>query len=330
MSDIRYELLSPESAPKLVEFIRSCYGDSYPSDFFYDADRIAELISAGLLYSSVGLNEEGRIVGHLATLFESTEDITADGITGMVLDEYRGENIMSNLSGPMLEVYANKQVLGLHLYAVTLHDISQRKTTENGAVVTGVLLADWPGDYSVTGFDDLGEGARMPEVMLFFPFNDQAPARNIYLPPRYTQQAESIYQQLGFERRIHSNAQPMISPTASFTVERKQRQSTATLRFSLLGKDAESKVYEFLQQSEDTVAQYVDVPLNDAAAVNFIESLIRLGFFYGGLLIERAGTDFLRMQRVELRCNRERLQLIPQAAAMMDFVLEDLASSNTQ
>lgn len=62
----------------------------------------------------------------------------------MVHPQYRGMNIMSSLSEPMMRLYPELPVRGLHLYAVSRHEITQRKSQDAGAPTTGILLEDWP------------------------------------------------------------------------------------------------------------------------------------------------------------------------------------------
>ena len=197
MNDIEYRLLRAQEAPELVAFVEKLYGETYPHDLLYDAQRVGSLIGAGRLCCSVAIDAAGGIVGHLATYYEYDGDITADGIAGMVAPEFRGSGMMSRLPGPMFPRCESEQLAGLHLYAVTLHDISQRRSASAGAVVTGVLLQDWPGEYTVEGFSETLRLARMPIVTLFMPFfPDSIPLRTVYSPPRWRDTLESMYHHL--------------------------------------------------------------------------------------------------------------------------------------
>ena len=109
---MKNRLLEAHEALKLTEFVHRLYGDSYPNDLFYSPDKIASLINSGQLFSSVAERDDGTILGHLATYFEHVDDLTADGISGMVDSEARGANIMSTLAGPMLNMYEQRKLAG--------------------------------------------------------------------------------------------------------------------------------------------------------------------------------------------------------------------------
>jgi hypothetical protein len=243
MSEITYRLLRASEAEDLVEFIHSIYGPSYPSDLFCDADSIRAGIESNRLFSSVALDSGGRIVGHLATLLDRPDDITGDGITGMVAPEARGHNVVSRLAGPLLTVHSEHGILGLHVYAITLHDITQRRVADNGGAVTGQLLYDWPADITVTGFSTDALRKRMPMLMMYFPFGPP-PARRVYLPRVYADEVHRIHQALSFEResRVIDSDDPQIAQETSLVDEnRRPRQGSATLRFHRIGEDWSSR-----------------------------------------------------------------------------------------
>ena len=324
MEEIRYQLATPDQAGGIVGFIREVYGESYPSDFFYDAREIERLIRAGLLHSSIALNGDDEIVGHLAILREDPNDVTVDGITGMVLPRYRGQNIMSKLGVPVASVVRKHGIIGLHLYAVTMHTISQRKTLENGAAVTGILLADWGSDLTVSGFETGLMGERMPMLMMFFPFGKPG-KRKLHVSRRYRGVVEQVYRELEFECSVEADASiaPEVGSASTSAEVRKTRQKAAHLRFSTLGEDWERHTADFLEGTAGFSARYVDVPLGDPAAPMVLEALNRRGWYFGGLLIERGGDDLLRMQCSKIQLETRQIELSSSGKTMLQYVLKD-------
>ena len=298
LNDIEFRLLRAQEAPELVAFVEKLYGETYPNDLLYDARRMEHLIRAGRLCCSVAIDAGGGIVGHLATYYEYDGDVTADGISGMVVPEFRGSGMMSRISGPMFPRYESEQLAGLHLYAVTLHDISQRRSASAGAVVTGVLLQDWPGDYTVEGFRETLGLARMPIVTLFMPiFPDSIPPRTVYSPPRWRDTLESMYHQMGATRSLAGEGAPVTEGVSRVEELLKPAQGAGILRFHEIAGDWETRVTGFTSVCEALPALYVDIPLTDPAAPLLIESLSQKNWYYGALLPERCGTDFCRLQR---------------------------------
>ena len=149
---ITYRMLEANEASRLVAFVESVYGSSYPSDVFTCEKTIASLINEGLLHSSIAIDAGNRIVGHIAAMLDKKSDITADCVCNMVHPDVRGSDVASQVSLPLADFYSKKNIAGLHLYAVTMHTISQKKILAGGGGVTGLLLGDWPSDISVEGF----------------------------------------------------------------------------------------------------------------------------------------------------------------------------------
>lgn len=325
MSQIRYQLLNSRQGPQLKEFIQQVYGDDYPSEMFYDPGKIALLIDQNRLVSSIAMDGD-RIIGHLASYLEHADDISADGVTGMVLPEYRGQNIMTQLAAPMMSFYEQKQLAGLHLYALTLHSISQRKILKNGGIVTGLLLADWPGNYRVQGFASPGD-YRMPAVMLFFPFyKDSIPERTIYPPQRYQKQLASMYQQLEISRQFATADSNTPAILSRFHFIDKPKQGVATLRFLQIGKDWGMQVHGFEARFGQNRELYLDIPLGDRCCPQAVEELTRGRWYYGGLLVERNHTDYLRLQCSPVDQHWAEAELTTPARAILDFILADSAT----
>lgn len=327
MSENSFRLLRADEAEDLVEFIHSIYGPSYPSDLFSDASSIRAEIESNRLFSSVALDPRGRIVGHLATLLERPDDVTGDGITGMVASEARGHNVLSQLGGPLFAVHGDLGIVGLHLYAITLHDISQRRIVDHGGAVTGQLLFDWPADISVTGFSTDGLGDRIPMLMMYFPLGP-LPARRVYVPRIYADVVSGIHDRLSLERTIQiveTGDRVVVAEESVVEEKLKPRQASASLRFHRIGKNWSTLFEDWRFRQGETPAAYVDVSLSAPSAVSLIDRLCDQGWYFGGLLLERAGSDFLRLQYGDAPTPLENLQLCEAGRQMHDFVLVDRA-----
>lgn len=319
-------LLQANEAMRLTAFVTELYGDSYPNDIFYDPAAISHLIDAKRLYCCIAEQDKKTIVGHLATYFDAVDDLTADGISGMVSPHARGNNIMSTLANPVLDMYNERKLAGLHLYAVTRHTISQRKSADGGAAVTGVLMHDWPGQYQVAGFDEDIGLERMAIVTLCMPFcRDKVLKRRLFFPSIYRTVLANVYQKLGFPRFFitddDTTGSKVKGNSQSDTLFR-ARQQTATLRFTQLGQDWDKHQQIFMSKYKETPALYIDLPLTDSSNIEVCEQLINQGWYYGAVLPERCGTDFLRMQLKLPEPDWQRIAIIPEAQpflALMPF-----------
>ena len=323
MAELEYRLLRADEANDLRQFIVALYGDSYPSDLFAKPGRIAAAIENGQLFSSIAL-DSGKIVGHLATYREYEGDITADGITNMVHPQYRGMNIMSSLSEPMMRLYPELPIRGLHLYAVTRHDIAQRKSQEAGAPTTGVLLEDWPGHYAIEGFEEPFPLPRMPIVMMFMPFGtEQVPSREVYLPAAYARHIQDFYAAIGLARKPATVTALRSHPTNSQLLDR-PLQGMATQRFHQLGEDWATRTATFNRDLRP--AAYIDLPLTDPRCPEATDELRKQGWYFGGLLPERKGTDYLRLQSSSPAQDWSKASFTDASQKELEFILADAAS----
>jgi len=295
--ELQYRLLAPEEASGLVDFVRNLYGSTYPNSLFYDADELQQQLKAGRLCSAVAETPEGKIVGHFGTYYEYTGDVTADGTTGMVDPDFRGEGVMRHLARPMFARYKADKLAGLHLYAVTLHSITQRQSVDGGAVVTGVLLQDWPGDYEISGFAGNLGLRRMPVVTLFMPlFPDSMPAREVFCPADWQELLKSRYEAIGARRDLAGPGAGGVAARSRCETLLKPAQGAAALRFHRVGRDWEECLEAFLGEAASFPARYLDISLTEAAALALIDHVREAGWYFGALLPERAGTDFCRLQ----------------------------------
>jgi hypothetical protein len=271
--------------------VRECYGENYAHPYFYDASHLAKLIDQGLLFSAVATDTAGRVVAHMAVKLEYAGDITADNFAGMMLPEYRGKGVLMQLGTVLFPVYEKLGLLGLHTATVTHHTASQKISRNTGTVTVGCLLADSPGSNA----DGLHITTRMPILMQFYRLQT-LPLRRWFAPLCYRPLLQTLCAALQCPVIFDESEAPL--PTTS-TIEKQQnmRRGTTLLRFHAIGTDMGERVDEHC--TVDAAASYIDIPLTDAAAPALTRYANKQGFFFAGILPERAGKDLLRLQRCE-------------------------------
>lgn len=325
---MEYRLLHAKEAPALVELVQACYGDSYPSDMFYDVAMLEQAIEQGLLVSAGAVGSDGRLVGHLGTLFEAPGARTADGITGIVLPEMRKQGVLDKLSGVMVPAYQQHALLGLQLYAVTTHVISQRMSLDNGALPTGVLLSDYPARMDARGIDSEDMGQSRPALVMFFPFQ-ALPARTLAVPACYADVIASIYTFGALARQIQVDDMPLPAHgSCQGTMLCDRRKSLQRLYLYKLGSDWRHYCEQQLVQARagEVGAWYIDVPLVPGCGA-VVDGLRGEGWFFGGLVLERRETDYLRMQFTSAAIHPERVQTATaESRQLLEFVLADRAA----
>jgi hypothetical protein len=258
---------------------------------FYDPEAMRELLRQGRLHSVVAKDPAGVVVAHMAMIRERPDDRSADNLAGMMLPRYRGSGVLGKLGAVILPVYLQLDLVGLQLYSVTHHLISQRIGIESGAVVCGCLISYSPG----TNAGGLSVEERKAIVMQFYPF--QPPQRRtLYLPERYHALVGDIFDQLQFPVLMRTASAALPQRVSVAESQYNVLRGTAQLRLDRLGDDCPTVAERLRAQHKTSKAFHVDIPLDAACAVAAIDRLNDLGWFFGGIIFERANTDLLRLQ----------------------------------
>lgn len=306
---VRYELLSPETVEALQECIRRTYGETYPFRWLYDRAAVEMRLREGWLVDAIARASDGRVVGTIGLLLASPHnasgDYTADSLAAMVDPDFRGHDVMLGMGAELYRGFRPYGLAGIHLYALALHDVVQRKSTASGdAQPTGVLPSYFDRDVRVAGFDT--GGRRVGAVMLFQPVANVSPRRAMTLPTRYAEPLREIYDRLPLPRD-HRSAHDVTrgrSPLAErsaceISVEPANRE--AKLRVRRTGADLARRFDALIARGvdESLSALYVDLALDDAAIDVGVAAANAAGFSFGALVPERFHTDWLRLQRFD-------------------------------
>lgn len=320
--DLNYRLATPDEAPRVAAFVRRIYGENYPSDLFADHATMAQLMAEQRLYCSVAENAEGEILGHLGMFYETDTDLTCDSLAATVDPKTRGHNVMVHLAFPLMEVCTQRSTIAMHQYATTLHGITQRRMLDNGGVVTGVLLAEWPGGLDLPGFEPKQALPSTPLLTMYFPFYEH-PQRQVYLPPPYATLLEQMYADLKLPRALLTELTPINAGPSETDGVDKPVQGIARFRFHSVGEDACDLIDAFAKREHEFNALYVDLALDQPIAEAVWACLREQGWFFGCLLPERRARDYLRLQRTSHRPALEAIDLEPDAHAIWHFLNGD-------
>ena len=320
---IQYQSLTADKPELLIQCIRNVYGDSYPLEEFYDPAFIAEEIRGGLLHSEVALNEAGEAIGNICTHLEQVADYTADGSVTMVDSRYRGYGILGELGLRSTEVYRKQGICGIHIYALAWHQIVQQQAAEGGAVEVGVLPAYFSRDINT---EDFSHGnVRLGSVMMYLPLST-LPGRVVYLPDTYKEALLTAYQGLEQQRSFQSSPPLAMPDKTEFTHYLKRKNSYQRLRISRPGADYAELLAGCLSQGKELEVSYLDLPLDNPNLEEFIEQARAWSFFFGGLLVDRCGRDWLRLQKVmpDLIDPASLSIASPRGRQLLDIVLSDM------
>lgn len=322
---IQYKMLQATECELLITGIRRVYGHTYPIPEFYDPGYLHGAIISKKLHCVVAINAEQDVVGCMSTVLEQSGDLTADGSALIVASEYRGQGIVAGLGKKMVETYNSLGLCGLHLYALALHDLVQNQSINAGATVTGVLPAWFSGKANVAGYDY--PAGRIGAVTLFMPLGS-LPTRASYLPEIYAPVLNSIYASLAIKRSLVTVDDEALAPARSiFSVDEKFDNAQLRIVFEQTGDDFHAVLArvmaEFQRKKFEVI--YLDISLNDPASNLAVSKARAQGFFFGALMVDRCGSDKLRLQSYDCNLANPEAMVISseEAKSLLEYVLAD-------
>lgn len=289
--------MTESDAEGLSRCVKNCYGDTYFAINFYNPGKIRTLLQQKLLHSQIAVTPDGEIVGHLGIMLDGEGDITADAVAGFVTPDHRGSDTMFRLGLNLSVVQQDLNLIGVQLYALMLHNITHKKTLGIGGVESGLLPAHFPASTSPKGFERKDRESRIPAMLLYVPLGS-APERIVYIPERYSDIVGDLYKKLKYTRSMERQSNAPEAKPSLISIHRKAGMGIVQVRVHEAGHDLPPIIsglkHRFSQ--DDVEVMYVDLPLCDPVSAVAVDGLRPLGFFYGGVVVERGGGDALRMQ----------------------------------
>ncbi len=317
--------MSADECGDLARLVYRCYGYDYPSEDIYFPQRMAALIEEGLMHSAVVVNDQGVLVGHASLTMTSTEARVAEAGKLVVDPRYRSHGLARKMASLRLERAAELELVGLWTECVSNHPYSQRNQRKLGAVETGIFLGILPETVMMTGLEN-ETSVRGSLVAMFFALPN-APARTLYVPPRYSGYAQEIVESLTLERVISTDGRVASEP-GRLSVSVSTAFNIAVICVEEVGCDFLEQLETRLDELQDmrVSAVYLDLPTSDPGTAHVGEHLAGFGFFFSALLPEsgRDG-DVLRLQFLDHEhVAPEHLNLAsPWGARLLGMCLED-------
>jgi GNAT superfamily N-acetyltransferase len=326
IEDITVRRLRADEAPRLIDCIRRCYGDTYLDPKFYDEEEVRRLLSTGTLESIAAVTPTGEVVGHMGITMRHPDDITANAGMTLVDPRYRGRKIARAVGAALGQRCAERGLVGIHDYPVTVHAATQKIGAEIG-VYTGLMLGNVPADVAFREMDGQTPG-RSATLIRYLPIST-APARDVFVAPVYRDIARSIYERARLDRRFPD---PMSRSARERTALRRQydeRRQILRILPERLGTDTAAAFRAALSCDEAERAEvvHVDLSMDDPCAPDAVVALSQLGFFFAGLLPEYRTGDVLRLQRLSPRSEAGPPPVLATAGAteLGDMVARDRA-----
>ena len=306
LEQIDIELMKPADAPGVSDLFKAYYGEDYPVKTFYDPEKLIEANEAKSILSVVAKNEAGAVVGHAAVYHSSPYEKLYEQGAILVRPDYQRKRC---------------SVKSIAL-ATTMEAIRIAKETKIAEGIFGETVCNHIhtqkfayrlGDFFPTAFEvDLmpaeayvksGEASGRVSALLNFEKTAES-SRTVYMPSKYKEYFEYIYEPLKLDRTFKNASLDSISKAGSKTTALNQFfefANTSRVTINDIGSDFSSYSSGIENEADakgGIVFQYW-LPL-DSPHIEFALSALReKGYFFGGILPLWNNTDSLLMQKIK-------------------------------
>ncbi|MBU1172276.1 MAG: GNAT family N-acetyltransferase [Proteobacteria bacterium] len=318
------ELLRPDDAPSLVELFRAVYGNHYPIQLFYDPEAIVQANRDGRYYSIVARTPSGQIVGASHLYRSSPFPGLYEAGVGLVSKDYRNTGINKKLLSFLYESFVPgiphiQEVFG---EAVCNHPYMQKSAQSFKHTETAIELALMP----AAAYSKEKSASGRVAVLVMFRCYHSAPHR-IFIPRVYEDELRWIYARLDDDRELclSEGKHPEDIETQT-DMEIFDFAGVVRIAVTRSGADLQTCVetLESKAREKKAVVFQVWVNLTEPWVGESVDTLRRMGYFFGGALPRWFDGDGLLMQKLECLPDFESIVLDTDAARrILSFIQTD-------
>jgi RimJ/RimL family protein N-acetyltransferase len=309
--------------PHLIDCVRRCYGETYDNPMMYDAAQLEDAINKKQMHSVVAKLDNGRVIGHCALSFDSTEN-TAPEAGKMIVDpDFRGHRIAELMAKKRIEIAQSLDLPGFWTECVTNHPYSQHEMIAFNAKETGLFISNTPASFSMQGLQNFSD-TRMSILTFYLALKDLS--HTIFLPTQHIEHIQGLAQELNL-KRVVANSSATGSGSTTFNTSITPADQIATISIDHIGSDLLDVIVTELQKPDlsGIAAAYIDLPIEQESAANAYSQLETIGFFWGAWIPNFTPRgDIMRLQKVfeaanldEIVCARE------QGEAVKKYVISE-------
>ncbi len=306
MSASTHPLLNLDDAKRLGDLVYTAYGLTYHRSFMYEPEHLLELNLRGKIRSILAKDDNGAVVGHMATIrpwFESIpEDVAALAPTSVeiglsiVHPGHRGQNLQTaiGLACLMNEQEANPRLANMFAKCLTVHTHSQKSARSMLGRSCALLLGSVP---SWVNHESGDRPEPMTTVVLQSPCTTDH--RTLYVNPKHTELVQTLLDSSMLRRTVA----PVMNPPALAGATRLSHWFEPSRRRGVVhvweaGESLARDVVHTVHWLVDGHMEHVTVllPANEPGVVSVLPQLEEAGLFFGGFLPDLEGRDVLVME----------------------------------
>ncbi len=298
-----------DDARRLLDLVYSAYGLTYHRSFMYDADELLALNRRGQIRSILAKDDDGSIVGHIATIrpwFESLPSEVMETLPtsveiglSIVHPGHRGRNLQTSLgiAALMHERDVNPGLRNMFGKCLTVHSHSQRAARDMCGRASALLLGSVP---SWVQHDHGSRPSPMTTVVLQSPC--VADTRRMYVPAVHEPLLRELVGANVLGRTVAGVApgegQLRGGTRCSRWFEPSRRRGIVHVWEP--GEDLVHRVLEETRWLVDGHMEHVTVllPIDAPGVAGAAPQLEEAGLFFGGFLPDIEGRDMLVLEHL--------------------------------
>jgi len=279
--------MKPSEAHEVSKAVYRAYGYSYPHDYVYYPEKIAELNRRGDIFSAVAVAESHEIAGHCSLKRWEENPRIAEMTQGVIKPQFRSRGCFAKLTEYLIETARRMELAGIFGEAVTTHPYSQKTAIQFGLRDCALFLGLIP---AAADFKGLGgsRGDRGSMLVQFRYLQKPSPAP-IYSPAAHRTIIAEIFANLEHAPDLREPPPGAGRPEAmdtAVTVNLSRSLNLARIRIDRYGRNAmellRAQIQALGRQKWDVI--HLLISLGDPATAHFVSRFEALGFFFAGVL----------------------------------------------
>jgi serine/threonine-protein kinase RsbW len=279
--------LNPSEAHEVSKAVYKAYGYSYPHDYVYYPEKIAELNRRGDIFSAVAVAENHEIAGHCSLKRWEDNPRIAEIAQGVVKPRFRSQGCFARLTEYLIDAARGQGLTGIFGEAVTTHPYSQKTALQFGLRDCALFLGLIPATADFKGLG--GRPGDRGSMLVQFRYLKTPASTPVYSPLSHRTMIAEIFAILEHAPDLRTPPPEAGRPAAAqaaVTVKLSRSLNLARIRIDRYGRNVVELLREqtraLCRQKWDAIHLLLD--LSDPATAHFANRFEELGFFFAGVL----------------------------------------------
>ena len=274
--------LQPKHAPGVTDCFIDVYGHTYPTEFAYQPDKLAELNESGELISIVAIVQKtGEVVGH-CSVQRCYPGGSAEAGLAVVRPSHRGSSLLERMSACLDAEALREGVHCLVTHEVTSHLASQVAAHRAGYRNCCLALGAMPStlDFKKT-VDRLVQRESCVVSMKFLAVPDPVV---LCVPGHHREMVGQIYEYLG--KAVSFEPLPESKEAGTISTRFNAAWGSGDIQVRQIGADTEVEVVKYIREmreTHDNPTLFLELPLDQGGVENVCLAAEAEGFFFAGL-----------------------------------------------